>query len=95
MARRRYLIGYDITDEKRLRHVCKIMKDYGVRIQYSVFLCDLSRQEFARWKREIWDKVNMAQDSVIHIDLGPLGSCSTIETIGVSRNMPSAGPTII
>ena len=45
MARRRFLIAYDISDPKRLRRVCKTMEEYGDRLQYSVFICDLSRAE--------------------------------------------------
>ena len=38
MARRRFLIAYDICDPKRLRQVCKTMEEYGERLQYSVFI---------------------------------------------------------
>ena len=36
MARRRYLIAYDIAHPRRLRVTCKIMEGYGDRLQYSV-----------------------------------------------------------
>jgi CRISPR-associated protein Cas2 len=45
VARRRFLIAYDICDPQRLRQVCKTMESYGERLQYSVFICDLSRTE--------------------------------------------------
>src|SRR4051794_37111107 len=50
VARRRYLMAYDFSDPKRLRRVCKVMEAYGERLQYSVFLCDLSDMELTRWK---------------------------------------------
>jgi CRISPR-associated protein Cas2 len=40
-----FLICYDISDEKRLRRVFKICKDYGSHLQYSVFESDLSQVE--------------------------------------------------
>ena len=39
----RYLVCYDIRDERRLKRVGKMMKDYGTRVQYSVFEVDLER----------------------------------------------------
>ena len=47
MARRRYLISYDIADPTRLRATFKLMKGYGKWLQYSVFVCDLSKAELA------------------------------------------------
>lgn len=47
MARRRYLISYDISDPKRLRSTFNLMKGYGKWLQYSVFVCDLSKAELA------------------------------------------------
>jgi CRISPR-associated protein Cas2 len=45
MARRRYLVAYDIRDDRRLRSIAGCMEGYGTRIQYSVFVCDLSDRE--------------------------------------------------
>ncbi len=35
------LITYDITDNKRLNRMHKLLKNYGIPVQYSVFECDL------------------------------------------------------
>lgn len=94
MARRRYLIAYDIADEVRLRRVFKLMKGYGTRLQYSVFLCDLSLQEFYRWEADIMSVIELDADSVVHLDLGqPLDSL--VQIIGVPRNLPPRGPMIV
>jgi CRISPR-associated protein Cas2 len=45
MARRRYLVTYDIRDDHRLRSIAVCMEGFGRRMQYSVFLCDLSQRE--------------------------------------------------
>jgi CRISPR-associated protein Cas2 len=95
MARRRYLIAYDIRNPQRLRRVCTIMKDYGVRLQYSVFLCDLSETELIRWRTQIHQTVDLSVDSVIHIDLGRCDAASRIVTIGVPRQLPPAGPIVL
>jgi len=95
MTRRRYLIAYDIREPARLRRVCSIMNDFGVRLQYSVFLCDLSDMELALWRSKIHTAVALRQDSVIQIDLGPLGATTKIVTIGAPRQLPPTGPIIL
>lgn len=95
MARRRYLIAYDIAESRRLRKVIKLMEGYGERLQYSVFLCDLSGLERARWEGEIRVILNLAQDSVVCIDLGAVGLSATVVTLGVPRRFPSFGPRIV
>ena len=36
-----YLVSYDVTDDRRRRHVMEALKDFGRRVQYSVFECNL------------------------------------------------------
>lgn len=95
MARRRYLIAYDISDAKRLRRVIKIMEGHGERLQYSVFLCDLSGAERAEWEGEMRTVLNFAQDSVVCIDLGPQAAAARIVAMGIPRRLPIAGSTVI
>ena len=70
MARRRFLIAYDIAHPRRLRLTCKVMEGYGDRLQYSVFLCDLSDAEFAQWERDIRLVIDLGEDSIVVIDIG-------------------------
>lgn len=49
-----YLIAYDITDPRRLRHVAKTCEAFGIRVEYSVFECDLDESSFAR----LWERLN-------------------------------------
>lgn len=95
MARRRHLIAYDIADPVRLRRVIKLMEGYGERLQYSVFLCDLSGLERARWEAEIRRIMNLAEDSVVDLDLGAVDASTPIVTMGVPRRLPTAGPTVV
>ena len=43
-----YTVAYDITDDKRRNRVAKILKDFGTRIQYSVFECNTDRRALLR-----------------------------------------------
>ncbi|MGF1646254.1 MAG: CRISPR-associated endonuclease Cas2 [Kineosporiaceae bacterium] len=95
MARRRHLIAYDIADPHRLRRVCTVMEAYGQRLQYSVFLCDLSRAERSRWHADVLAVMNLGEDSIVEIDLGPTASPAPLTVIGVPRQLPRSGPTIV
>lgn len=95
MARRRYLIAYDIADPNRLRRIIKIMESYGDRLQYSVFLCDLSGLELARWEADVRDVLHLGKDSIVTIDLGRIEIATPIRTLGVPRTLPPSGPVIV
>lgn len=95
MARRRYLIAYDIADPRRLRRVITLMEGVGERLQYSVFLCDLSSMERIMWERDIRTEIKLSEDSVVVLDLGPIESSVPVATLGVPRRFPSRGTTIV
>lgn len=95
MARRRYLIAYDISDPVRLRRVIKVMESYGERLQYSVFLCDLSDAELVQWLTDIGAVVNLGADSVVRIDLGDALRPTEVAVIGQPRRLPKRGATIV
>jgi CRISPR-associated protein Cas2 len=95
VARRRYLIAYDIANPKRLRRVIKIMESYGERLQYSVFLCDLSGMELTSWETDILAVVHLGQDSIVSIDLGRVEAATPVRALGVPRTMPPSGPMIV
>ena len=66
-----YLICYDISDEKRLRRVFKICKDYGSHLQYSVFESDLSQIEKTELERKLSAEINAREDQVLFVEFGP------------------------
>lgn len=41
-----YLISYDIIDDKKRTRLHKMLKNYGIRNQYSVFECDLDEKKY-------------------------------------------------
>lgn len=67
-----YIVSYDIRDEKRLRKVSKVMKEFGVRLHYSVFRCDMARIDLTRLKCRLSEVINQDQDRVMIMDLGPV-----------------------
>jgi len=67
---RRYLVAYDISDTQtrsghsRLTKVAKVCAGYGVRVQRSVYECDLSETARVRMVAAILQVINQRADSV-------------------------------
>lgn len=41
----RYVVAYDVVDDRRRLRVAKLLEAWGRRVQKSVFECDLSAEE--------------------------------------------------
>jgi CRISPR-associated protein Cas2 len=64
-----YIVAYDISHPKRLRKVATTCEDFGVRRQYSVFLCRLSATDFVRLRSRLYDLIHLEEDQVLFIPL--------------------------
>jgi CRISPR-associated protein Cas2 len=69
--RRCFLVCYDIREPKRWRRVFKAMKGFGEHWQYSVFFCVLKDIDRVRMQTALEAELNLNDDQVIIIDLGP------------------------
>lgn len=94
MARRRHLVAYDIANPKRLRRICKIMEGYGDRLQYSVFVCDLSPSELVALRWDVRRVMRFEEDSVVIVDLGN-PTTAKFEFIGQHRKLPEGGVSVV
>lgn len=93
------LISYDVstTDpegKKRLRRVAKACKDYGVRVQYSVFECSVGDKEFVKLRARVLDILNVQQDSVRIYQLDEDSAAKT-EHHGVRVPLDPDGPLVV
>jgi CRISPR-associated protein Cas2 len=68
--RRRYLITYDVSDDKRRNKVFSTLMDNGDHVQYSVFLCELNGRELAQVKGDLGQEIHHDEDQVLVLDLG-------------------------
>lgn len=68
--RRRYLVAYDISDDKRREKVFDEMHGHGDWAQYSVFFCELTDQELVRMRVELRRAIHEEEDQVMILDLG-------------------------
>jgi len=84
MARRRYIITYDISDPKRLRGVARTLEGYGVRLQFSVFECLLDSMRLSKAKTALADIIDLSEDQILFISLGPevADTGLTLESLG-------------
>lgn len=75
------IIAYDIAHPRRLNRVAKIMKDYGVRVQKSIFEVEVDNKRFAEMKRRVRDVILESEDGVKYFPL--CEKCAgTVEIIG-------------
>ena len=69
------LVTYDISVSdsggmKRLRRISKTCLDYGVRVQNSVFECDIDPDQWVKLKSKLLKIYDKAQDSLRFYMLG-------------------------
>ncbi len=48
-----YLVCYDVTEDRERNRVAKVVEAFGLRIQFSVFECRLSRTALADLCRQL------------------------------------------
>lgn len=70
MARRHYLLTYDISDDKRRTRVFDILMGQGDHAQFSVFFCELADQELAELRGRLLEHLNQREDQLLILDLG-------------------------
>ncbi|MCL6558685.1 MAG: CRISPR-associated endonuclease Cas2 [Firmicutes bacterium] len=58
------VVSYDITDDRRRNKLAKVLKDYGTRVQYSVFEVVVDGGRFEKMRRAIEKVINESEDSV-------------------------------
>ena len=66
-----YLVSYDISNDKRLRQVYKLMRGYGDHLQYSVFECQLTQTDLVLLRGELAALIHRDEDQVLFVNLGP------------------------
>jgi CRISPR-associated protein Cas2 len=92
--RSRYVLCYDVRDDRRLRQTAKVAERWGNRIQYSVFVCDLTGVERAQLESELRSVVDLAVDMTFLIDIGPPGRSSDRRFHWVTTRIPFPDPSV-
>lgn len=75
--RRSYLCTYDVASDKagdkRRAKLFQLLMDHGEHVQFSVFLCVLTRTECVLLNTAAETILNANQDQLLIIELGPDG----------------------
>lgn len=93
------LITYDVNTtseegQKRLRKVAKCCKDYGQRVQNSVFECMLDESQFIRMKSSLKKIIDEENDSIRIYKLGK-NYVTKIDRLGKDTSFDFEGSLII
>lgn len=63
------LVSYDISDDRRRNRLAKILKDYGIRVQYSVFELQVNDSQLAKLLGQVASVINTGDDNVRYYTL--------------------------
>lgn len=93
------IVSYDVaTDEgkgqRRLRRVAKACKDYGQRVQYSVFECIVDPAQWTVLKERLISEIDPEKDSLRFYYLGSNWH-HRVEHIGAKASIDQEGPLIV
>ena len=92
------LVTYDIStsDEggaRRLRRVAKACQDYGQRVQYSVFECEVDPAQWTSLRARLIGEIDQDKDSLRFYRLGANWR-SRVEHVGTKRAYDPGAPMV-
>ncbi len=85
-----YLLTYDVREAGRLRLTCRVVNNYGIRVQYSVYRCRLLDMELERLRWEL-ARIMTPEDDLMIVRLCP-GCVRRIQTKGQKFGWPDHSP---
>lgn len=93
------LVSYDVKTsapggERRLRRVAKVCKNYGQRVQYSVFECMIDPAQWTMLRDKLIAEIDESTDSLRFYFLGANWK-NRIEHVGAKESLDQEGPLII
>ncbi len=93
------LVTYDVVTEKadgrrRLRKVAQVCKNYGQRVQKSVFECTLDEMQYEKLTQRLLDIIDKEEDNLRIYRLREPKE-QFVKNYGVSRVINFEGPMIV
>ena len=90
------LVTYDVSTEtpggkRRLRRVARACRDWGQRVQYSVFECDVDPAEWVKLRDRLVKEIDHDKDSLRFYFLGANWQ-GRIEHVGAKPSLDLEGP---
>ena len=92
------LVSYDVSTKdpsgaKRLRHIARACRDFGQRVQYSVFEIELNAAQWVLLKDRLEQIIDPSQDSLRYYYLGRQWQ-SKVEHIGAKPVLDLNAPLV-
>ncbi|MEO0810467.1 MAG: CRISPR-associated endonuclease Cas2 [Pseudomonadota bacterium] len=92
------LVTYDVSTEsdggkRRLRRVARACRDYGQRVQYSVFECEVDPALWVKLKDRLIKEIDPATDSLRFYYLGANWK-PRVEHVGAKSALDLDGPLV-
>lgn len=92
------LVSYDVSTtssggEKRLRKVAKACRDWGQRVQYSVFEIEVGPAQWVQLRQRLCDLIDPALDSLRFYQLGARWE-GRVEHVGAKPSLDLKGPLV-
>lgn len=93
------LVSYDVASSglggaRRLRRVARACQDYGQRVQYSVFECDVDPVQWTMLKARLIKEIDPQKDSLRFYFMGSNWK-HRVEHIGAKEVVDLDGPMIL
>jgi CRISPR-associated protein Cas2 len=93
------VVSYDVSNvdpggQRRLRRVAKACKDFGQRVQFSVFECSVDPAQWTRLRQRLIDEIDPKEDSLRFYFLGANWR-KRVEHIGAKKTDDPEGPLIV
>ena len=93
------LVSYDVSLEnsggaRRLRRVSKACKDFGQRVQYSVFECIVDPAQWTKLRARLLSEIDPKQDSLRFYFLGSNWR-KRVEHVGAKPSLNLEGPLVV
>ncbi len=93
------LVSYDVSTssasgERRLRRLAKACRDYGQRVQYSVFEIEVDYAQWTFLKHRLCELIDPEQDSLRFYYLGRNWQ-NKVEHVGAKPVLDLNGPLIL
>ncbi len=95
----RVVVSYDICTDthkgrRRLRRVAKVCESFGVRVQYSIFECQVDPADLVKLKDKILKIIDSEEDSVRFYNLGSNWQ-RKVSQMGVKKHFDVVDDTLI
>lgn len=93
------LVSYDVKTSdpggaRRLRRVAKVCKNYGQRVQFSVFECIVDPAQWTVLRAKLIAEIDESADSLRFYFLGTHWR-NRVEHVGAKESLDQEGPLII